>query len=69
MEKQRSYSHGLLHSIAPSNFSALHLHEADGKDEFDWEAYEAQYKGASLVEAILSFVKTTAISWGLIKVH
>ncbi len=69
MEKQQSYSHGLLYSVAPESFSALHLHEEDGKDDFDWEAYEAEYKGDSLVRIVLNFLRTTAASWGIIKLH
>jgi hypothetical protein len=69
MEKQQSYSHGLLYSVAPDNFAALHLNDEVGKDGFDWEAYEAEYKGDSLVRIVLNFMKTTAHSWGIIKLH
>jgi hypothetical protein len=69
MENQQSYSHGLLYSVAPENFSALQLRDKDGKDEFDWEAYESQYEGDTFMQAILNFLKATAVSWGIIKLH
>lgn len=69
MADQQSYSHGLLYSVAPDNFSSLHLKDEVGKDEFDWEAYEAEYKGNSLARMVLNFLKTTAVSWGIIKLH
>lgn len=69
MTNQQSYSHGLLYSVAPDNISSLHLNDEVGKDEFDWEAYEAEYKSDSLTWIVLNFLKTTAISWGIIKLH
>ncbi len=57
MEKQQSYSHGLLYSVAPENFSSLHLNDEVGKDEFDWEAYDAEYKGKSLAQMVFDFLK------------
>ena len=62
MNTQQSYSHGLLYSVAPDDFSTLHLHDKDGKDEFDWEAYEAEYGGKSLVRAVLDFMKSASKS-------
>jgi hypothetical protein len=70
MKNQQSYSHGLLYSVAPDNFSALHLHDEEAKkDEFDWEAYESEIAGDTLVQIVLNFLKTTAVSWGIIKLH
>jgi len=61
MKNQQSYSHGLLYSVAPDNLSSLHLNDDDvKKDEFDWEAYEAEYKGNSLAQTVLNFLKTTS---------
>lgn len=57
MEKQQSFSHGLLYSVAPENFSALHLHEKDRLDEFDWQAYESQLVGDSFAQSILGLLK------------
>ena len=69
MKNQQSYSHGLLYSVAPSNLVSLHLNDEMGKDDFYWEAYEAEYKGQSFVGIMTNFLKTTAESWGLIKLH
>ena len=70
MKNQQTYSHGLLYSVAPDNLSSLHLIDEDNKkDTFDWEAYEAEYKGASLTQIVISFLKTTAVLWGIIKLH
>jgi len=67
--KQQAYSAGLLYSVAPDSFSSLHLLDDDGRGEFDWEAYEAELSGDSLVQVILSFLKTTATSWKVFKNH
>lgn len=69
MKNQQAYSHGLLYSVAPESFSSLHLNDEKGKDTFDWAAYEHQYEGDSFVQAVLSFLRTTAISFGIIKLH
>jgi len=71
MKNQQSFSHGLLYSVAPDNFSELHLNDENetGKDKFEWGAYESQYKGESLIGVILGFLKTTAVNWGIIKLH
>lgn len=69
MEKQQSYSHGLLYSVAPNNFSFLHLRDEDGKDTFDWEAYKYNCEDDSFMQVIINFLKTTAVNWGFIKLH
>jgi hypothetical protein len=69
MNNQQTYSHGLLYSIAPDQISALHLNSDEKNEEFDWGAHEAQLNCFSLVGAALSFMKTTAVMWGLIKQH
>jgi hypothetical protein len=69
MKNQQTYSHGLLYSVAPDNFSSLRLKEESGKDEFDWEAFEADYRGDSFTQIVLGFLKTTAVNWGIIKLN
>ena len=69
MEDRHSYSHGLLYSVAPYNIASLHLNDEEGKGDFDWDAYEAQYAGDSIMKVIQNFLKTTAINWGIIKTH
>jgi hypothetical protein len=69
MKNQQYYSHGLLYSVEPNDFASLHLNEDKSKDKFNWEAYEADNAGESFVTALITFLKTTAINWGLIKLH
>ena len=57
MKNQQSFSPGLLYSVAPENFSALHLHDEDGHDEFDWGVYESQLAGDSFMQVFLDFLK------------
>lgn len=59
MEKQQSYPHGLLYSVAPYCFASLRLHEVDGRDTFDWEAYKSQTEGDSFLRAVINFLKST----------
>jgi hypothetical protein len=59
MKNQQSFSHGLLYSVAPENFPALHLHDKDGLDEFDWQAYESQLAGNTFAQDVLDFLKRT----------
>ena len=69
MNNQQTYSHGLLYSIAPDQISALHLISDEKNEEFDWGTHDAQLMGGSLAGALLNFIKTTAVMWGLIKQH
>ncbi len=68
MENQRQYSHGLLYSVAPENFSTLHLHDEDGMEEFDWEAYKTELEGESPVRLMLNLLKRIAAIFGIGKV-
>jgi hypothetical protein len=67
MEQQQSFSHGLLYSVSPENFSELHLHDEADADGFDWDAYEAEHSGNSFTQTIMAFLKITAVKWGLSK--
>jgi hypothetical protein len=69
MEQQQSFSHGLLYSVSPENFSKLHLHDDADLDGFDWDEYESQYAGATFAQVVLSFLKVTATKWGLAKTN
>jgi hypothetical protein len=69
MKDQQSYSHGLLYSVAPDNFSSLHLNDETGKEGFDWQALDSEYAGDSLARIMIDFLKITAVNWGLIKLH
>jgi hypothetical protein len=67
MEQQQSFSHGLLYSVSPENFSNLHLHDGADADGFDWDAYESENAGDSFAQIFLSVLKITAAKWGLTK--
>jgi hypothetical protein len=69
MHKQPSYSYGLLYSIAPSSFYSLHLLEYEGKDSFDWQAYNIQNGYETLPVALLSYLKAIAESLAFIANH
>jgi hypothetical protein len=65
--EQQYFSHGLLYSVPPESFSSLHLQEEERVDDFDWGEYESQLSGDSIPKVILSFLKQTAIHWGITK--
>jgi hypothetical protein len=67
MEHQQSYSHGLLYSVAPEDFSQLHLNDESRLDELDWDEYGSQSRKESFAAAVLSLLKKTAAKWGLDK--
>lgn len=56
MEQQ--FSPGLLYSVAPENFSELHLQEEEKTDTLEWEKQETVL--GSLVHTLLSCLKKTA---------
>jgi hypothetical protein len=65
MEKRHLFSHSLLYSVAPENFSSLHLNIEDGKDTFDWGADKSQISSESAVHIVINLLKITAAKWGL----
>lgn len=58
MEQQQLFSPGLLYSVAPENFSELHLHDEVKEDAFEWEEHESAI--CSLMQTVLSFFKKPA---------
>jgi len=58
MEQQQLFSPGLLYSVAPENFSELHLHDEAKEDAFEWEEREPATR--SFAQAVLSFFKKPA---------
>lgn len=67
MEQQQTFSPGLLYSVAPENFSELHLQDETRLDEFDWDEHESQFAEDSVGKVVLSFLKISAAKWGLVK--
>jgi hypothetical protein len=69
MENRKAYSHGLLYSMEPDSLSSLHLVDEEERGAFDWKAYEAELAGGSAMRAVFNILKTTAVNWGVIKLH
>jgi hypothetical protein len=67
MEKRQQFSHSLLYSVAPENFSSLHQNDESIKDRFDWLADKSQISGDSFFRVIPDFLKITAAKWGLVQ--
>jgi hypothetical protein len=55
---EQSFSHGLLYSVAPENFSELHLQDETTVNDFEWEEQESAI--SSLILAALAFLKNLA---------
>jgi hypothetical protein len=53
--QQLSISHGLLYSVAPEDFSTLHLND-DGLDKLNW-ANESRFVFDSYALLVLDFLK------------
>lgn len=64
MNQQQSFSHGLLYSIAPENFSELHIGDEVGHAEFDWSEQKSNTGFSATLKA---FLAVTAAKWGLLK--
>ncbi len=64
MNQQQSFSHGLLYSIAPENFSELHIGDEIEHDAFDWSE---QQREAGFAAILKTFLAITAAKWGLLK--
>ena len=66
MEQRQQFSPGLLYSVPPEDIFTLHLQEEEGWDEFDWSENESRFSAGAISQAVLSFLKKTAIAWGLV---
>lgn len=58
MKNQQSFPPSLLYAVAPENFTALHLHDQNDFDKFDWDN-ESQFAGDSFIQIVFKFLKTT----------
>lgn len=58
MEQQ--FSPGLLYSVAPENFSELHLQDEAKVDEFAWDDQESTHIMSDLAHAVADFFKNPA---------
>jgi hypothetical protein len=60
INNQQSVPYSLLYSVAPEQFSHLHLSNDAVGDEFEWDESENQYEGESLASNVLEFLKELA---------
>lgn len=67
MEQQKPFSHGLLYSVPPENFSSLHLQDERRLDDFEWGEFKSNLSVESITQYILYFLKQTAAGWGIAK--
>lgn len=65
MELQQSFSHGLLYSVSPENFSELHLHDESDLDDFCWDEDEPRLAHGSVAQAVISFLEAVATKFGI----
>lgn len=65
MDQQQYFSPGLLYSIAPGNFTELHLNDESQVDAFDWRAHESEFAGDTFAHAVFNLLRTTAAKWGV----
>ncbi len=57
MDGQKPFSHGLLYSVPPENFSSLHLQDEGTSEEFEWGEFKAIFSFATTTEWLLSLLK------------
>jgi hypothetical protein len=56
MEQRKAFSHGLLYSVPPQNFSSLHLKEEGSEDEFAWGEFKSNFSVKLIVRGILTLL-------------
>lgn len=57
MKNHQSFSPGLLYTVAPENFSTLHLRDKDEMSKFGWKAYVSQLEEDSFLKVVLDSLK------------
>ena len=62
METQKPFSHGLLYSIPPENFSSLHLQDEETTGEFEWSEFSTIFSFAPIVRHLFSFLRHTFVA-------
>lgn len=65
--EQQHFSHGLLYSIPPAVLPSLHLLDEAEQNEFEWGENGFGYSGETISHAVFSFLKKTAVAWGLVR--
>ena len=67
MEKQKPFSHGLLYSVSPENFSSLHLQDEGRTGEFEWGEFKTIFSFATMTKCLLSFLKKRQVVGTILK--
>ena len=57
MDAQRPFSHGLLYSVPPQNFSSLHLQDEERMGEFEWSEFKTVFAISKISECLASLLK------------
>lgn len=57
MEQQKPFSHGLLYSVPPENFSSLHLQDEETARDFEWGGFKAIISFRRMTEWLFSLLK------------
>ncbi len=67
MELQQSFSHGLLYSVSPENFSELHLHDESDVGDLYWDEHEPQSAHSSFAQVVISLLESFAAKFGIVR--
>jgi len=57
MDEQKPFSHGLLYSVPPENFSSLHLQDEERMGEFEWSEFKTVFSITKISERLASLLK------------
>ena len=57
MDGLKPFSHGLLYSIPPENFSSLHLQDEGTSGEFEWGEFKIIFSFTVMTEWLYSLLK------------
>ncbi len=64
MKNRQTYSYALLYSVAPENFSTLHLYDEDINSGFGRRIYTAEFECDSYAQVTLNLLKKY-VEWGI----
>lgn len=57
MKGEKPFSHGLLYSVPPENFSSLHLQDEGTTGEFEWGEFRSIFSFTTVKEWLISLLK------------
>jgi hypothetical protein len=62
MENQKHFSHGLLYSIPPEDFSSLHLQDEETTGGFEWREFGTVFSLVPILKRLFSFSKKASVA-------